>query len=255
MEELAKASINARMNIFYMLDSLLDQSLALGVETYRAFITADLERIVTFTVPTDVRDGVLNRMSTMQVKKLPENRQWNTVDAHKQVLSIWKTRRMLPTTQLDAILDQLREETFSTAGSGSTSQSHSQSFSKQDILRRIEDDRERHKRLRERIWVLPIPTLHDISANPSPSLSTVLSTKQSPASPAVHEPKLVSLAAYAAENSSSTTPNGGGTSSESALDVEFEQLWETIFHGQTSRKLDHDDLKAMRDESIKCFGG
>lgn len=68
MEELAKASINARMNIFYMLDSLLDQSLALGVETYRAFITADLERIVTLTVPTDVRDGVLNRMSTMQVR-------------------------------------------------------------------------------------------------------------------------------------------------------------------------------------------
>ena len=67
MEELAKASINARMNIFYMLDSLLDQSLALGVESYRAFIAADLERIVNLTVPTDVRDGVLNRMSTMQV--------------------------------------------------------------------------------------------------------------------------------------------------------------------------------------------
>lgn len=67
MEELEKASINARMNIFYMLDSLLDQSLAIGVESYRRLVSLDIDKVVQFTVPTSLREGVLNRMSTMQV--------------------------------------------------------------------------------------------------------------------------------------------------------------------------------------------
>ncbi|POW17384.1 hypothetical protein PSTT_00595 [Puccinia striiformis] len=36
-------------------------------------------------------------------------------------------------------------------------------FTKKEILDRIDDDRERHKRLRERIWVLPIPSMSSLS--------------------------------------------------------------------------------------------
>ena len=50
-----------------MLDSLLDQSLALGVESYRELVRKDLEKVVDLTVPRDAREGVLNRMSAMQV--------------------------------------------------------------------------------------------------------------------------------------------------------------------------------------------
>lgn len=67
LEELEKSSINARMNVFYMLDSLLDQTLAIGLESYRILVERDLEAIISLTVPTDVKDGVLNRMSTTQV--------------------------------------------------------------------------------------------------------------------------------------------------------------------------------------------
>ena len=67
LEELEKANLNARINIFYMLDSLLDQSLALGVESYRELVRKDLEKVVNLTVPRDAREGVLNRMSAMQV--------------------------------------------------------------------------------------------------------------------------------------------------------------------------------------------
>lgn len=55
------------MNIFYMLDSLLDQSLALGIEGYRELVKTDLEKVVALAVPENMREGVLNRMSTMQV--------------------------------------------------------------------------------------------------------------------------------------------------------------------------------------------
>lgn len=68
IEELEKCSINARMNIFYMLDSLLDQTLALGIESYRTLVTKDLEKVVDMTVPLDIKEGVLNKMSTMQVR-------------------------------------------------------------------------------------------------------------------------------------------------------------------------------------------
>lgn len=67
LEELEKSAINAKINIFYMLDSLLDQSLAMGVESYRELVKNDLEKVVHLTVPKDTREGVLNRMSTLQV--------------------------------------------------------------------------------------------------------------------------------------------------------------------------------------------
>lgn len=67
LEELEKSAINAKINIFYMLDSLLDQSLAMGVESYRELVKNDLEKVVHLTVPKDAREGVLNRMSALQV--------------------------------------------------------------------------------------------------------------------------------------------------------------------------------------------
>lgn len=67
IEELEKSNINARINIFYMLDSLLDQAQAIGLESYTALVERDLETVVDLTVPTDVKEGVLNRLSTVQV--------------------------------------------------------------------------------------------------------------------------------------------------------------------------------------------
>ena len=68
LEELEKSSINARINIFYMLDSLLDQSLAIGIESYRELVKKDLEKVVNLTVPRATREGILNKMSAMQVR-------------------------------------------------------------------------------------------------------------------------------------------------------------------------------------------
>jgi CTD kinase subunit gamma len=176
-----------------------------------------------------------------------------------QVLKSWKTRRLLPTVQLDGLLTKLQSATFPTDTSSNTH------FSRNDILRRIEDDRERHKRLRERIWVLPVPSLLDLAGNNKDGqgkLSTVLSTRTSsnspasPASPAQTESKLVSLAEYARENNAKQEGRQEDVQKrEDAIDVEFEQAWEReIASRPNGAVLDETDRKAMEEENVRCFG-
>ena len=201
----------------------------------------------------------------------------------RQVLQSWKTRRLLPVSLLESLLDTLRDAQFPASSSSSSSTSTSSGFSRNDILRRIEDDRERHKRLRERIWVLPLPSLQDISSNPK--LSTMLGTavpttaSKSPASPAssasaptaTEQPKLVSLASYARDQRIHASANGSvpqdgsaagavdgdapGLDEESALDVEFEQAWDNVdAEAYADGLLPESDLQAMEAENTKCFG-
>ena len=102
--------------------------------------------------------------------------------------------------------------------SSSLSTSHSQSLSRSDIFKRIEEDRERHKRLRERRWVQPI------AHNPS----------------IYHMPQLASFMPL--------TDDGDGEE-ELAIDIEFENEWET------TSDWNEDDDDATREENVLCFSG
>lgn len=175
-----------------------------------------------------------------------------------QVLKSWKTRRLLPVARLEALLDKLQNATFPP-----TDSSTSTTFSRNDILRRIEDDRERHKRLRERIWVLPVPSLLELSGNSREAqgkLSTVLSTRTSsaspasPSSPAQTEPKLVSLAEYARDNNARQQAQDSSRKHEDAIDVEFEQAWERELSVRSDGSvLEETEIKAMQEENRRCF--
>lgn len=265
IEELEKSNINARINIFYMLDSLLDQALAIGLESYRTLVERDLDTVVDLTVPMDVKEGVLNRLSTVQVRRdlrvcTTHYVPWLSRCNRLQVLKSWKTRRLLPVAHLDALLDKLESATFPPSDNTSST-----IFSRNDILRRIEDDRERHKRLRERIWVLPVPSLLELSGNTREAqgkLSTVLSTRTasaspaSPNSPAQTEPKLVSLAEYARDNNARQQAEEASQKREDAIDVEFEQAWEReLSIHQDGTVLDESEWKAMEEENKRCFDG
>lgn len=176
------------------------------------------------------------------------------------MLKSWKTRRLLPVAKLDTLLDQLQNATFPPADNSSST-----TFSRNDILRRIEDDRERHKRLRERIWVLPVPSLLELSGNSREAqgkLSTVLSTRTasaspaSPNSPAQAEPKLVSLAEYARDNSARQQAEEISLNREDAIDVEFEQAWERELNMHADGTLlDETEIMAMEEENKRCFEG
>lgn len=165
---------------------------------------------------------------------------------------------MLSVTKLDALLDKLQNAVFPPSDNASST-----TFSRNDILRRIEDDRERHKRLRERIWVLPVPSLLELSGtgrDAQGKLSTVLSTRTasaspaSPASPAQGEPKLVSLAEYARDNNARQQEQDVTTKREDAIDVEFEQAWEReLAMHEDGTALDETEWKAMEEENKRCF--
>lgn len=100
----------------------------------------------------------------------------------------------------------------------SSASSQSQSFSRNDIFKRIEEDRERHKRLRERRWVQPI------AHNPSTYLP----------------PQLASFLPM--------TDDGDGEE-ELTIDIEFENEWET------TSDWNEDDDDAAREENELCFAG
>lgn len=122
-----------------------------------------------------------------------------------------------------------------------------------------------HKRLRERIWVLPIPTT-TIYQLPLLAGSTITSTnsnsaagavvKPSPISPASpFEPPSTTVSSSVRKNSllqplpdKETSAVGGGP--ELALELEFEQLWETIEEEQKLVVLgnDHDDVEGQVGE-------
>ncbi|KAM0753783.1 hypothetical protein T439DRAFT_322675 [Meredithblackwellia eburnea MCA 4105] len=225
IEECATSNLNAKINLLYFLDALLDNDPKLGAgpsqqQPYRDLVRKDLRSIVDQVVP-QTREGILNYMSTIQV------------------LRSWKTRRLLDAELLDSILQDLeaRRELLHNAKPGSDSTSK---FSRNDIIRRIEDDRERHKRLRERIWVLPVPSAL-FSTNNSSShtqASTSNSTRTSPSSPASPSEysgfrtnaarkinqSLASGVPAAPSNLAAVISNKGP---ELAIEIEFDQLWET----------------------------
>jgi CTD kinase subunit gamma len=87
-------------------------------------------------------------------------------------------------------------------------------FSSKDILRRIDEDRERHKRLRERAWILPAKSF----ANGLNSIR--------PGMP---------------QNKAS----GGNLD---ALDVEFDYIWDNL------SDLNEDDLERIREDDAAWWG-
>ena len=100
---------------------------------------------------------------------------------------------------------------------GSTTNPPSGSLSRNEIFQRIEEDRERHKRLRERRWVQPVS--HNTNAH--------LAASQ--------------LASFMPE----TDANNGST--ESTLDIEFDNDWEATSDWNS------DDDEAINAENLLCY--
>lgn len=184
------------------------------------FVARDLRTIVECVVP-EGRPGLPNLTSTKQVGRNYINSFRTNKHRPLQILENWRSKRIIEPQKIDDIMTTLenRRTKFDDNGSSSThSASHSQSFSRNDIFKRIEEDRERHKRLRERRWV------QSISHNPS----------------TYHPPQLASFIPL--------TDDGDGEE-ELTFDIEFENEWET------TSDWNEDDDDAAREENELCFSG
>jgi len=197
-----QVNINQRMNIFYFLDSLCDACLAdrahpnsfgrvdVSNRSYVDFLARDLGKIVECAVPSG-RAGLPNLTSVKGVSLL----QLITIISPilLQILENWKSKRIIDPQKVDEIISTLgTQNDIASSIPSSHSAFPGKSMSRDDIFKRIEEDRERHKRLREKRWVQPI------SHNPS-------------------NYRLASFMPLSEE----------GDEDQLALDLEFDDAWET----------------------------
>ncbi|KIO30038.1 hypothetical protein M407DRAFT_69697 [Tulasnella calospora MUT 4182] len=242
LEECQKGSLNMRINILYCLDSLCEASLhyqsSIGSgqlrsspTSYVEYVSRDLDKIVQLVVP-DNRDGLVNLAST------------------RQILESWRAKRVLDSAVIEDVVKMLDGRSESLHEKAASEQSTaSTEFTREEILRRFEEDRERHKLLRQKRWVLPIP-----SQIPShqPRLATALltsasaSTNVSPASPA--SPAQTSqIPSHRGQQQHPQQSSMQTSGPELALDIEFENAWET------TSDWNEDDEEAVREENALCF--
>ncbi|TFK45122.1 CTD kinase subunit gamma CTK3-domain-containing protein [Crucibulum laeve] len=208
VEECQKGTINSRINILYFLDSLCETCLLVKSHSssvqqdtnanglYVSFVTRDLGKIVESVVP-EGREGLPNLIST------------------KQILESWRSKRVLDPQKVEDVLTTLNSRP-SASPSASSSSTHPPSLSKNEIVKRIEEDRERHKRLRERRWVQPIT--HNPSIYQPPQLTSFM-----------------------------PLTDAADGEEELAVDIEFENEWET------TSDWNEDDVEAAAEEAELCF--
>ncbi|TFY71244.1 hypothetical protein EVG20_g1769 [Dentipellis fragilis] len=218
VEECQKGSINNRINILYFLDSLCETSLlakshpvVLGPDVppnssfYVDYVSRDLAKIVESVVP-EGRQGLPNLMST------------------KQILESWRSKRVVEPQKVDDVMATLSSRQVAAESppislpsplASRPPPSSSASLPRNEVFKRIEEDRERHKRLRERRWVQPISHV----TNAFPPLASFLPLEN---------------------------PDGEG---ELTIDIEFDNEWET------TSDWNEDDDDAVGEENELCFPG
>ncbi|CAE6491713.1 unnamed protein product [Rhizoctonia solani] len=278
MEECQKGSLNTRMNILHLLDNLCETALLYqsGATTpssqapYIEYVTRDLEKIVEYVVPNS-RDGLINFQSA------------------RQILESWQTKRVLDPIAVSNVLENLEAKKTSLKEIPAT-RSNTSAAERDEIFKRIEEDRERHKLLRQRRWNVPtrvgqpyaprlasaVPTARILPLNPVPTSPTspIMSTHvTSPIAPTQHldanptagsgpggmpppppkhlPPRHALRKSYTEaqrERQRQRSRTGGEDAQETALDIEFEQAWET------TSDWNEDDEDAVIEECGLCWG-
>ncbi|KAL7277496.1 hypothetical protein PYCCODRAFT_1447241 [Trametes coccinea BRFM310] len=207
LEECQKGSLNSRINLLYLLDSLCEACLvskpppgsSQTFASYVDYVTRDLRKIVDSVVP-EGRQGLPNLMST------------------RQILESWRSKRLVEPTKVDEVIATLEERRAAASASAARPASPNSStggLSRDDIRRRMEEDRERHKRLRERRWVQPVAQTLPGAMPPLASFMPL-------------------------------TDEDDGVR-ESALDIEFDNEWEN------TSDWNEDDDEAVIEENELCF--
>ncbi|KAK9474969.1 CTD kinase subunit gamma CTK3-domain-containing protein [Dipodascopsis tothii] len=135
IEELDKTTLNARINILYFLETLCESSRRVGNKDYVDMVRRDLCTVMDKVVPT--MKGAMANVALAR-KALEHLREKDVIDE----VVVTEAEKLL--AERESVLSQ--DEYVDTS---------KPSFSKEEILRRMEEDRERHKRMRENIWVIP----------------------------------------------------------------------------------------------------
>jgi CTD kinase subunit gamma len=177
------------------------------------------------SVVPEGRQGLPNLMSTKQVSHTTHVNPF-TGPSLLQILENWRSKRVIDPQKIDDVMATLSSRHVSAESpplslpsplASRPSQPPSY-LSRNEVFKRIEEDRERHKRLRERRWVQPV------SHTPHSQLT----------------PQLASFMPL-------TDDNDGAE--ELTIDIEFENQWET------TSDWNEDDDDAVGEENDLCYPG
>jgi len=238
VEECQKGQLNDRINILYLIDNLCESSHLfqshLQSTSYLQYVARDLDKIIQLVVP-DTRDGLMNLMST------------------RQILESWRSKRVLDSTVVDDMVQTLdqRKESLQNMQSSMMDISHTpttapSNFSKDDIVKRIEEDRERHKLLRQKRWCVPVPVASSGGpghSHPYFSIPRLASTLPHPLLVQPTQPNHPSTSLPSVQPPTQNIPH---TPQEHALEIEFENAWET------TSDWNEDDEEAAIEETDLC---
>ncbi|KAF2794633.1 hypothetical protein K505DRAFT_241720 [Melanomma pulvis-pyrius CBS 109.77] len=133
LEQLERNSVNNRANIMYFIEHLCDLASREGAVEFVRMMQRDILRVVEAVCPGD-GSGATN------------------VRVVRKVLQALQTKALLlpeTVTELEAVLSA-RDIAPRTVRNGTSGR-----LDKRQITERIEEDRERHKRMRESIWAVP----------------------------------------------------------------------------------------------------
>ena len=149
-------SMNNRANIMYFIEHLCDMAVREGHQDYVRMMQRDILRVVDAVAPED-GSGAANVKVVRKVLQGLQQKSFLLAQTVSEIEECLKERDTAP----DAVglSSPLQPDVEMTGTAQTTPKSVKtngyQRLDKKQIEQRIEEDRERHKRLRENIWAVP----------------------------------------------------------------------------------------------------
>lgn len=150
LEQLERNSMNNRANIMYFIDVLCDLAKRENVLEFVRMMQRDILRVVDSVCPGD-GSGAANVRVVRKVLKELETKEILMKETVEELEAVLKERDIAPSHPFIADAD----ENGTGAAGAKAARNGSARLDKRQIEQRIEEDRERHKRLRESIWAVP----------------------------------------------------------------------------------------------------
>lgn len=146
LEQLERNGMNTRANIMYFIEHFLDLAHRDGHTEYIRMMQRDIIRVVDAVAPED-GSGAANIKVTRKVLQTLQNKNFLEAQTVSQIEEVLKER--------DTSAQDLTLSASPANGDVAMTDRRLPKLDRKQIEQRIEEDRERHKRLREHIWAVP----------------------------------------------------------------------------------------------------
>ena len=149
--------MNNRANIMYFIEVLCDIAAREGHHDYVRMMQRDILRVVDAVAPED-GSGAANVKVVRKVLSGLQTKSFLLAQTVSEIEECLKERDTLPDGLLSSPINQEIEMGGTSTGpnnTGGKAKNGVQKLDKKQIEQRIEEDRERHKKLRENIWAIP----------------------------------------------------------------------------------------------------